>query len=221
MEGLLENRIREFGPMDPKRTAVLGVHWQVDVIAPDGVFGHIFAPVVSASGVVPRTAAVFDAARRAGALVIYVNVRYGPGYVGLARNNALFNTVVEKNGFIRGTPGVEVVADLKPQDADAVVEHSRISAFHGTDLLNILIGRGIETIAVTGVATNVAVDHTVRDAVQLGFRTYLLDDCCSSSDRAHHDAALMSLHVLATGVVKAQDFIAALTRMLSADRAQP
>jgi biuret amidohydrolase len=215
MERLLENRIREVGLIEPKRTAVLGVHWQVDVIAPNGVFGQMFAPAVAASGVVPRTAVVFDAARKLGAMVIYVNVRYWPGYVGLTRNNALFNTVVEKNGFIRGTPGVEVVSELKPQDADAVVEHSRISSFHGTDLLNILIGQGIETIGVTGVATNVAVDHTVCDAVQLGFRTYLLEDCCCSSDRAHHEAALMSLRVLATGVVKAQEFIGALTKAAS------
>jgi nicotinamidase-related amidase len=210
MEDLLENRVRELGRIDPRRTAVLAVHWQVDVIAPTGVFGRLFAPAVVASGVVPRTAAVLAAARAAGAMVIYVNVRYWPGYVGLPRNNALFNTVVEKQGFIRGTPGVEVVSELAPLASDAVVEHSRISAFHGTDLLDILIGRGIETLAVTGVATNVAVDHTVRDAAQLGFRTYLLEDCCCSSDPAHHAAALMSLRVLATGVCKAEEFIAAL-----------
>ena len=211
MDDLLENRIRELGRIDPKRTAVLGVHWQVDVIAPTGVFGRLFAPTVAASGVVPRTATVFNAARNAGAMLIYVNVRYWPGYVGLARNNALFNTVVEKQGFVRGTPGVEVVPELAPQATDAVVEHSRISAFHGTDLLNMLIGQGIDTVVVTGVATNVAVDHTVRDAAQLGFRTYLLEDCCCSSDPAHHEAALLSLRVLATGVFKAAEFIAALT----------
>jgi nicotinamidase-related amidase len=210
MKGLIENRIGDLGSLDAKRTAVLAIHWQVDVVAPEGVFGKTFARSVAASGVVPRTAKVLDASRAAGAMVVYVNVRYWPGYVGLTRNNALFNSAIETKGFIRETPGVEVIAELKPHASDAVVEHSRISSFHGTDLLNILIGHGIETVAVTGVATNVAVDHTVRDAVQYGYRTILLEDCCCSSDPSHHEAALMTLRVLSTGIMTSDAFIGLL-----------
>lgn len=212
MEGLIENRIRDLGQLTAARTAVLAIHWQVDVVAPEGVFGRTFASTVKAAGVVPRTKSVLDAARAAGAMVAYVNVQYWPGYVGLVRNNALFGSVVEKKGFIRGTPGVAAIPELSPKPDDVVVEHSRISAFHGSDLLNILIGHGIETVAVTGVATNVAVDHTVRDAVQYGFRTILLEDCCCSSDPAHHEAALMTLRVLSTGVLKSAEFAAMLSR---------
>lgn len=211
MKGLIENRIRDLSALDTKRTAVLAIHWQVDVVAPEGVFGKTFARSVEASGVVPRTAKVLEAARAAGAMVVYVNVRYWPSYVGLTRNNALFSSAIETKGFIRGTPGVEVIPQLAPHADDAVVEHSRISSFHGTDLLNILIGHGIDTIAVTGVATNVAVDHTVRDAVQYGFRTILLEDCCCSSDLSHHEAALMTLRVLSTGIMNSDAFIGLLS----------
>lgn len=212
MEGLIENRIRDLGSLVASRTAVLAIHWQVDVVAPEGVFGKTFAPTVKASGVIPRTAKVLEAARCAGAMVAYVNVQYWPDYVGLVRNNALFSSVVEKKGFIRGTPGVAVIPELAPLPGDVQVEHSRISAFHGSDLLNILIGNGIETVVVTGVATNVAIDHTVRDAVQYGFRTILLEDCCCSSDPKHHEAALMTLRVLSTGVVKSDEFVDMLSR---------
>lgn len=206
MEGLIENRIGDLGRIDCQRTAILAVHWQVDVVAPQGVFGKTFAPTVQASGVIPRTAALLSVARAAGVMVVYVNVQYWPDYVGLVRNNALFNSVVEKKGFIRGTPGVQVIPELKPKSRDVVVEHSRISSFHGSDLLNTLVGHGIETVAVTGVATNVAIDHTVRDAVQYGFRTIVVEDCCCSSDPAHHEAALMTLRVLSTGVLTAEEF---------------
>jgi nicotinamidase-related amidase len=210
MKGLIENTIRDLNALDARRTAVLAIHWQVDVVAPEGVFGKTFARSVEASGVIPRTAKVLEAARAARAMVIYVNVQYWPDYVGLTRNNALFNSAIETKGFIRGTRGVEVIPQLKPQPGDAVVEHSRISSFHGTDLLNMLIGHGIDTVAVTGVATNVAVDHTIRDAVQYGFRTILLDDCCCSSDPSHHEAALMTLRVLSTGIMKSDAFIGLL-----------
>jgi nicotinamidase-related amidase len=137
---------------------------------------------------------------------------YFPGYAGHVVNNALFNSVVEKKGFIRGTPGVAVIPELAPKPGDVTVEHSRISSFYGSDLLHALVGRGIETVAVTGVATNVAIDHTIRDAVQLGFRTVLLEDCCCSSDPAHHEAALMTLRVLSTAVLEADEFAGLLTK---------
>jgi nicotinamidase-related amidase len=210
MKGLIENQIRNLDGVVAHRTAVLAVHWQTDVVAPEGVFGKTFAQSVAAAGVIPRTAQLLDVARDVGAMVIYVNVQYWPDYVGHVRNNALFASVVQTKGFIRGTPGVQVIPQLAPKPGDAIVEHSRISSFYGSDLLNILIGNGIETVIVTGVATNVAIDHTVRDAVQYGYRTILVEDCCCSSDPAHHEAALMTMRVLSTAVLKTNDVITLL-----------
>ncbi len=210
MEPILASRIRELGLVEPRRTAVLAIHWQVDVIAREGVFGKVFANAVEATGIVPRTRDLLAAARRAGALVVYVNVLYWPGYVGHIRNNALFNAVVDQKGFIRGTRGVEVVDELKPAPGDVIVEHSRISAFFGNDLQTILTGHGIETVIATGVATNVAIDHTIRDAVQLGYKTLLAEDCCCSSSPDYHEAALKTLRVLATGIAKSAELIQAL-----------
>lgn len=210
MKGLIENQIRNLDGVVAHRTAVLAVHWQTDVVSPEGVFGKTFAQSVLAAGVIPRTAQVLDAAREVGAMVAYVNVQYWPDYVGLVRNNALFSSVIETKGFIRGTPGVQVIRELAPQPGDVVVEHSRISSFYGSDLLNTLIGNGIETVIVTGVATNVAIDHTVRDAVQYGFRTILVEDCCCSSDPAYHEAALMTMRVLSTAILKSTDVVTLL-----------
>jgi biuret amidohydrolase len=217
MRGLIENRIRNLDGVIAHRTAVLAVHWQTDVVAPEGVFGKTFAQSVRAAGVIPRAAKVLEAARDVGAMVIYVNVQYWPEYVGHVRNNALFSSVVQTQGFIRGTPGVQVIAELAPKPGDAIVEHSRISAFYGSDLLNVLIGNGIETIIVTGVATNVAIDHTVRDAVQYGYRTILVEDCCCSSDAAHHEAALMTMRVLSTAVLKTDEVLELLQKSKSSD----
>ena len=182
MKGLIENRIRDLNWLDAKRTAVLAIHWQVDVVAPEGVFGKTFARSVATSGAVPRTAKVLDAARAAGAMVVYVNVRYWPGYVGLTRNNALFNSAIETRGFIRETPGVEVIPELKPHAEDAVVEHSRISSFHGTDLLNILKkARGLDNEAlrhgregITGARTTQEIGvHALRGGDVIGDHTVI------------------------------------------------
>lgn len=213
MDRLLKSRVSNIGSIDPKRTAILGVHWQEDVVGiRGGDLGDVFAEYVTKSNILPRTISLFNAARSAGALVVFINVAFWPKHHGVVRNNGLFNAVTQRRtSFIRGSKGVDVLPDFGLMPTDYVIEHSRISAFHGSDLLSILIGNGIETVAVTGVATNVAVDHTTRDAAQFGYNTILIEDCCCSSSPDYHEASLKSLEVLATHIVKAEDFKAALT----------
>jgi nicotinamidase-related amidase len=88
-----------------------------------------------------------------------------------------------------------------------VIEHTRISSFFGTDLDTILRSLQMRTLIVTGIATNVAVDHTIRDAVQFGYDAILLQDCCYSSVAEYHEAALKTLQVLATQVTDSQAFL--------------
>ena len=189
---------------------MVALHWQVDVVEPKGAFGAVFGEAVAKSGVIPRTAQMLQSARDAGCLIIYVKVVYRPGYSGNVENNVLFRRAVESKGFIAGTPGVEIIEALRPHPQDLVIDHSRSSAFFGSDLLTILIGNGIETVALSGIATNVAVDHTARDAMQYGYRTILLEDCCFSSDPEHHRAALVTMQVLCSGVITGAQFAARL-----------
>ena len=210
MKGLLEHRVAGLGRLNRNRTAVLAVHWQVDAVKPEGILGPVFGEMVAQTGVIDRTVTVLAAARKAEMPVIYVNVCYWPGHTDLIRNNALYNAVAEKGGFVRGTKGSMIIPEMKPLPGDYIVEHSRTSSFYGTDLVNLLKSMDIETVVVTGIATNVAVDHTVRDAAQLGYNVILLEDCCCSSSPAHHDAALMTLRVLAAEVTHANTFIDAI-----------
>ena len=207
MKGLIEHSLTGLQRMDRTRTAVLGIHWQVDVVEPQGILGPTFAAMVRDTGVLERTQKVFAAARKAAIPIIYVNAAYHTGHADLLRNNALFNAVAEKNGFVRGTRGAEIVDELARQPGDFVVEHTRISSFFGTDLLGILAARNVRTVIATGVATNVAVDTTIRDAVQYGYDAIMIEDCCTSASRSHHEAALLTLKVLATEIVSAQAFL--------------
>jgi nicotinamidase-related amidase len=210
MKGLIEHSLTGLERMDRRRTAVLGIHWQVDAVKPEGILGPTFASMVAQTGVVDRTRRVFDGARRAGMTVVYVNVAYHPGHADCVRNNALFNAVAQKNGFVRGTRGSEIIDDLPRQPHDFVVEHSRIGSFHGSDLASVLAARDVRTVVVTGIATNVAVDTTIREAVQFGFDAILLEDCCTSASPAHHEAALLTMRVLATQVTDAKTFLKAI-----------
>ncbi len=91
---------------------------------------------------------------------------------------------------MEGTHGAAVIDELAPHAEDFQVTHPRISGFFGTNLDPVLRARGIHTVVVTGCATNVAVDSTVRDALQLGYEPILLENCCCSSAPEFHEAAL-------------------------------
>lgn len=202
-ENLLRREAQQIGP----KCAMIGVHWQNDVVASFGALSETFAGSVENRGLIAKTAALFDHARKQGASIIYVNVIFEPDYVGLVKNNALWNMVYNSKRFIRGTTGVEIVDGLRPREGDVVIDHARISCFYGTSLLDILIGRGIDSVYLTGVATNVAVDHTAKDAAQYGFKTYVVEDCCTSADLTYHDAAIATLRVLCTDIVTSDDLI--------------
>lgn len=74
-----------------------------------------------------------------------------------------------------------------------ILDKSRYSPFHGTDLAAFLAGRGVDTLVLSGAETDVCVLATVLDAVDLGYRVVIAEDAlCSASDRTHD--ALMTLY---------------------------
>ena len=69
------------------------------------------------------------------------------------------------------------------------------SAFSHTTLQQVLSKRGIQTLIVTGVTTEVCVSSTLRSAVDLGYRCITVSDACASGDPALHKAALAMIGV--------------------------
>jgi nicotinamidase-related amidase len=210
MDLFIQNRLMPEGRIDARGVAVLALHWQRDLVLPDGKFGF-FAKEIARLGLVPKMARLLQAVRAAGGTVIYLNVGHREDSREVVKNSPLFLSSSKVHAFVHGTPGIEVIDELRPEKEDFQVEHPRISGFFATQLDMILRAREIHTVAVAGTATNVAVDMTVRDALQLGYNTILLEDCCCSSDPQFHEAAMTTLRILATWVASAEEFVARLT----------
>ncbi len=82
------------------------------------------------------------------------------------------------SGYRPGQEGNEFKREVAPAPGETVVAKRTNSAFIGTDLEPRLRTSGVETLVVTGVATNNSVEATVRMAGNLGFHTYLVADAC-------------------------------------------
>lgn len=69
---------------------------------------------------------------------------------------------------------------LHPRPQDAIVEKHRYSGFINTNLDLYLRSRGIKSLLMTGVATNVCVETTARDGFCLDYHIVMVEDCCAS-----------------------------------------
>jgi nicotinamidase-related amidase len=92
--------------------------------------------------------------------------------------------------LIRGEPGHDIIAALYPQQDEPVIDKPGKGAFYQTDLELMLRNRGIDTLFVAGVTTEVCVNTTVREANDRGFRCVVLADCCASYFPEFHEAGL-------------------------------
>ena len=76
---------------------------------------------------------------------------------------------------------------FEPDAGEIVVEKDVNSGFIGTDLEIQLRRAKISRLAIVGFFTNFCVETTTRMAGNLGFDTYLIEDCCSTSNRIGPD----------------------------------
>jgi nicotinamidase-related amidase len=191
------------GGLDPRRTAILAIHWQKGIIKPDDPFGSVFAPMVAEQGTLPRVQRLCEAGRAAGALVVHVNICNTDE---VTVNCPLYLHAATSGGLKCGSPEVAEVEELSHPD-DISVDHHRASAFSDTNLAEILAERNIDTVVLTGVATNVAVESTARDASDRGYYVVMLSDCCAAGTLERHESSLRSLEVLVTKVTTSDEVI--------------
>jgi len=80
-------------------------------------------------------------------------------------------------------PGFELAA------SDIVVEKDVNSGFVGTSLEILLRRAGVQRLVVVGFFTNCCVETTIRMSGNMGFDTYLVPDCCATTNRIGPDGA--------------------------------
>lgn len=198
--------------LDPRTCAVLALHWQVNVVRPEGFFGPMLAEPVASSGVVERAHSFHDAARSAGARLVFTRFTVPEDEGSLVRNTGFMQAVADAaEAFRPQAPGAAVVDDVGFDEAsDTVVDNQRLSAFAGSDLAQRLEQWGVTTVLLTGVATNLVVEQTARAGTDLGLSVYVVADAVAAADPGTHTASLANLALTTAGVVGAADVLAAL-----------
>ena len=199
--------------LDPSKTALLLIHWQNEIASPEGRNAQDMPLRLREMGILERAQAVLDATRERGMLVAYINGVHAPGYPELgARTVPLAAMLIARGSMQKGTWGVEVIDELKPIDGDIVVDNYSSSGFCGTPLDLMLRNHGITNLVISGIATHVAVESTTRDAFNMGYTVYTLEDCCTSTTQEIHKWSIEHTLSFFGFVIDAASYMAAISK---------
>ena len=183
--------------IDPAHTALLVVDVQNDFCAPGGYIDSVLGRDVSGSvPVADAIAELLDAARGAGVPAIWVKAVYDFDYL-----SAPMLTKIREMGLehavccAEGSWGADWFR-IRPEDGEPEIVKHRYSAFVGTPLEAMLRRRGIRTLVITGVATNICIDSTLRDAFLRDYYVVVPADCVGSANRPLHEATLQNVEFL-------------------------
>lgn len=179
------------------KTAVLALHYQNEVLHPDGKIRlGVAEGAPGRDGVVEAAGRLLATARRRGIPVIHVRIAFPRGHVGVKQNAPIFRNVVASGAMEEGSWGAAFHDGLGPLNDEIVVTHNRVNAFFGSNLEQELAALGIERLILGGVATNSVVEHTARHAADMGYVIALAADACSAGQPHLHQAALDNIALL-------------------------
>jgi ureidoacrylate peracid hydrolase len=201
--------VRVFDTLDPARTAHIVVDLQNGFMAPGAV-----AEIATARDIVPTVNRISQALRDAGGLVAYIQntfdeeaVRTWPVFFDHFCSPARRTRMIE--AFTPGSEGHQLWAGLDVRAADLKVRKSRFGAFApgASSLDAILKARGIDTIIVTGTASQVCCESTARDAMMLNYKVFFVADANATFTDEEHNATLTAMAHTFCDVIPAADLL--------------
>jgi ureidoacrylate peracid hydrolase len=181
----------------PAHTALIVIDMQNDFIAPGGLVGRSGRDVSAAQKLAERLPDFIAAARHAGVLVVFVRNVYSTDHNYFLSDSWLEQAARKQlGGYTRfpvcaeGSWEGDYYGDVRPQPGDPVVTKHRYNAFHNSDLDTILHANAIRTVVMTGVATDVCVGTTAREAFMRDYYAVMVDDGTATFSPEDHAATL-------------------------------
>ena len=209
--------------LDLDRTALIVVDMQNGFASPGGMLDLAGIDVGPARDVIANARMVCEASRRAGLPVAYLTIGYPPdlstagGVDSPNPQKELALCLMRERPELRGklltfgTWDFDIVSELAPLPGDTVIVKSRHSGFHGTDLDSFLRSRGIRNLLFVGIASNVCVESTIRDAYFLEYWPVMVEDATMPAGSAEiQRATVFNVQTFFGWVANSEDLVTVL-----------
>jgi biuret amidohydrolase len=184
--------------VDTQATALLLIDMQRDFLEPGGFGAALGNDVTALRTIVEPCSRLLGAARAAELTVIHTREGHRPDMSDAPPAKVARGVPSLRIGdhgpmgriLIRGEKGHEIIPELAPIAGEPVIDKPGKGAFYQTDLELMLANRGVATLLVCGVTTEVCVHTTVREANDRGYRCIAVADCCASYFPEFHEVGL-------------------------------
>ncbi len=174
--------------IDLEKTALMVVDMQNAFASRGGMFDLAGLDISGAAAAIEVTRQLIGACRKAGVSVIYLRMAYRPDlsdaggetspnyHKELAMVQMRNRPELAGKLLVEGTWDAEIVKELSPRPDDHIITKTRYSGFAGTSLDRHLKSEGLRYLLFTGIATNVCVESTARDAYFAEYWPILVED---------------------------------------------
>ncbi len=186
-----------------KKVALIIIDMQNDFISEGGSI-----KCVGSEQIVPLILDLKKMAKKKGIPVITTQEQHRKSGIDLGRESD--NKSHEH--CLEGSWGEKMIPGMEPQDSDYHIVKRRYSAFMGTELEIILKGMGIDTLIITGVATDACVEATCMEAQQLDYKVIVPRECVAGTSLEQHEALLKHIGRILGRVVPLQELMHVLER---------
>jgi nicotinamidase-related amidase len=185
-------------------TVLLVIDMQRDFLDSRGYAAKAGVDVARLRQTIAPVQDLLEAARAAGVRVIFTREGHRPDLsdcppAKLARSRAAGAEIGSAGPLgrllVRGEWGHDLIDEVQPLENEVVIDKPGYSAFHQTDLDQILRAQGIQTLVVCGVTTEVCVHTTVRAATDHGYHCVTVLDACAASEPQLQQPAIDMLGV--------------------------
>jgi ureidoacrylate peracid hydrolase len=209
--------------VDFRQSAVVVVDMQNAFASKGGLLDIAGIDISGAQAVVQSIGALLSSARSAKIPIVFLQMGFKPDLSNSGGPESpnwhkelalrLMNCRPELKGklLIEGTWDFAVVDELKPRPGDLVIVKNRYSGFARTSLDSELRSRGIRYLLFTGIATNVCVESTLRDAFFLDYWPVLISDAAmAAGPPGMHEATLFNVESFFGWTVETREMLAHL-----------
>jgi ureidoacrylate peracid hydrolase len=209
--------------IETDQTALLLIDMQNAFASKGGMLDLAGLDVSGAGEAVANAARLLEAVRRAHIPVIYLVMGYPPDLSTAGGDESpnpqkelalcLMRERPELRGTLLtiGTWDFQIVDQLTPRPGETVIVKSRYSGFAGTSLHDMLRGRGIRYLLMAGIASNVCVESTLRDAYFEEYWPVMIEDATMAGGPAEiQQATVYNVATFFGWVTTTRDAAAAL-----------
>jgi nicotinamidase-related amidase len=179
--------------------ALLCLDFENDIVHPDGkASGKGYAAFNTEHQSLEHLASVQDQFRKAELPVLHVRVGFSPSYAEQPKGSPLMGQAHAYGVFDLSGWGTEFMTEVAPIDGELIITKHRVGSFHGTSLDLTLKTMGVTEVCLAGVATDLVVESTAREAHDHDFAVTVISDCCIAANNEDQARSLKNMEKLAT-----------------------